>query len=121
MVTEGPKWIPGTVKGEAVNSKMAFFIKFGNSIKILQGLYEDDNGNGEVDCQESQCGGQVCGKTTVEISDGNLTKILEKESLEAMIIKGNNSNTPSNRSDYSLQKHADSAGIKIGKSRSSCH
>ena len=45
MVTEGPKWIPGTVKGEAVNSKMAFFIKFGNSIKILQGLYEDDNGN----------------------------------------------------------------------------
>ena len=29
---------------------------------------KDDNGNGQIDCQEDQCGGKVCGWTEIEIS-----------------------------------------------------
>src|SRR3989344_3124899 len=33
----------------------------------------DDNKNEQIDCSESQCGGKICGKETIEITEGNET------------------------------------------------
>ncbi len=33
----------------------------------------DDNENEEVDCQEDQCGGQICGRDTITVLEGNLS------------------------------------------------
>jgi len=38
---------------------------------------QDDNENQQVDCEESQCGGKICGAGTKTVSEGNSTKELE--------------------------------------------
>lgn len=34
----------------------------------------DDNGNGKIDCEDEQCRGQICGRGTKKITEGNETK-----------------------------------------------
>jgi hypothetical protein len=37
----------------------------------------DDNDNEQVDCDDSQCGGKICGKGMESVTEGNITKDVE--------------------------------------------
>ncbi len=53
----------------------------------------DDNGNGEIDCQEDKCGGKICGWNYVEIVEESsvepLVEVVVESSLETDVVVEN--------------------------------
>jgi hypothetical protein len=49
---------------------------------------EDDNENGNVDCDDAQCGGKICGRDTIEILEGNETNQTTTKTVDLYCIAG---------------------------------